>query len=161
MQTIPRAPDLTPPVLFTKAVEELAAQMNLDPYSLLNGLPFQCNGMVFALQHYGSQDETGATAFIDIGAADPGSEAASYKALLERNTIASAFQDGYFGILPQSDRMVYCLRIPLDGGDGDAARIAETLGGLAVGLETIQERLREATATGVPDGMLAASAQRL
>ncbi|MES2974774.1 MAG: hypothetical protein V4757_14250 [Pseudomonadota bacterium] len=130
---------MQPPEAFTAAVEEFAAHLGLDAQKLVQGHRFECNGVGFSLNHFGQLDPHAATVFMDMGQVAKGSEAVVFRGLLERNALSVASRDGYYGVLPESNTVVYCIRVPLDGDARGADAIALVVGSLADGINRLQE----------------------
>ena len=129
---------LLPPEAYTAAVGEFAAHLDLDAEKLIQGHRFECNGVGFSLNHFGQLDPQAATVFMDMGQVAAGSEAVVFRGLLERNALSVASRDGYYGVLPESNTVVYCVRVPLDGDTRGADAIALVVGSLAEGVNKIQ-----------------------
>lgn len=127
-----------PPIRFREAVEAFAAMTGLDADQLVNGVGFECNGVRFSLMHFGQYDAESAVLFMDMGEVEEPVPAHTLRFLLEHNALSAAYRDGYYGMLPHTNTIVYGLRIPLTEAQADAERIGATAGALATGINAIQ-----------------------
>ncbi|WP_048439442.1 hypothetical protein [Caenimonas sp. SL110] len=117
------------PPLFQKAVTDFARQTGLDAEPLFKGTALEHEGAHFWLRHFGDADATGLTIQMDIGEAPPDAQSlvAMTYPLLQSHLSMPPGIFGYYGYLPELNRLVHCTRISLDEVDDGAAAIVQAV----------------------------------
>ena len=117
------------PPAFHKAVAEFALLHGIEAEPIFEGNPIDHEGTLFWLRHFGDNDLNGLTLQMDIG--EPPAEehlAASMTThLLNSHLTMPPNVFGYYGYLPDVNRLVHCTRIALDEVEDSTSAIAAAI----------------------------------
>lgn len=97
---------------FMQAAGAFARRHALDEASVVLGEPFSIAGIPYCLIHHGTRDPDNATVLIDFGQYalnDSAARAGLFRSLLEHNARTPAALRGYFGLLPGTEQVRYCI----------------------------------------------------
>jgi hypothetical protein len=99
---------------FVEVVGEIAMQLGVDASPLIRGNVIELFGEKFAFIHFGADDPTGLTLFMQTAELkdEPGMDVA--RSLLEYNATTSAGAAGYFAIVPRTNTVVCCWRFDIE-----------------------------------------------
>jgi hypothetical protein len=127
------------PPKFQAAVTEFAGWTGLDANEMLAGKTFEVGSVPITLLHYGMADPSGATVVVDYGEFPPENELEILRGLLAHNLRTPAGRHGCFGLAPDANRMLYCIRVDLDQPGGGA----EAIGNMVTAtVESMQAMMR-------------------
>jgi len=129
------------PAAYREAVEAFAGKTGLPAAQLLEGLPFECDGARFRLEHYGAADPNGLVVMVEIGELDPEDEVIALRRLLESNALSPAAVSGYYSLLPGTSMVLYCIRLNLAAEPDAAEAMVRLMGTITTGVKTMVEEL--------------------
>jgi hypothetical protein len=136
------------PQAFQRAVARFADVLNLAPESLLRGVGFSHEQVVFWLLHHGEADPAGATVLMDVGVPpeQPAALAAMNEHFDQYRIELPAARSAYQGYLPELERLVCCTRIVLGDAEEGAMTIASVVAACTVlkrAMKTACEELKK------------------
>ena len=137
------------PHAFTAAVTTFAEITKLDPQALLRGDGLRIGEFNFWLQHYGEQDPTGLTIFVDLGRLDempPEQELPMLRQMLENNANNPAGLCGFFARRPDTGQLVYGFRLALDQTRNGGEALAQMLLSLLSATQLMRDTLLKSVA---------------
>ncbi len=123
------------PAAFLQAVQQLADKLGLDAQKLSEGARVEYKGIDFWLHHHGAMDRNGLTLSISTGTIPPQAQAGAYRHLLTHNAMTPAALHGYFGMMPDADIVLFCIRFDLDKTHDAADAIIALIGTMAYELQ--------------------------
>ena len=101
-----------PSPAFLATVRQLGEKLRFDTQKLGQGVEVEYKGIVFWIVDYGTLDPDGITVAFKTGTLQPEAPTSSLKELLIRNAVMPAVH-GYFGLTPDSDTVIFCIRFDL------------------------------------------------
>ena len=118
------------PVLFQNAVGRLAAGLGLESEPLIQGCALDADEFRFWLLHHSDADPTGLTIAMDMGSlpGDASTALARTASLLEYNASLPVARHGWYGWLPPLERLVYCMRVELEGLEDPEVEVTSRIG---------------------------------
>ena len=132
-----------------QAVSAFAQLMGLDAQALLGGCRFEYKGTGFRLEHYGALDPDGVVLVLEIGEFAQGQDDFVCRRLLEHHIQFPAGRFGYYALAPQSNLVLYCMRVELNAGSAHeviAAAMETASDGIARTLKEVAGVLEEVAA---------------
>ena len=101
------------PDAYRDAVYRFASAARLDADALQEGQGFDFGGVRFRLECYAQMDPDGLYLLVEVGQFEQGSAGSVCQRLLELNMLVPAARLGYYGVMPGSNMVMYCMRIDL------------------------------------------------
>jgi len=93
-------------------LREVAQTVGVDPAQFVETQTLVINGINIAFVHYGPFDPDHLTCCMELGDVSDGSIVEAYRTLLEQTVLSGA--GASFGLLPESGRPAFLLRLKLD-----------------------------------------------
>jgi hypothetical protein len=117
-------------------VAAFAREHALPADEVLAGQPFVCGQWRFALQRSPQLDPRGLVVMMDLGEIPEATAARVQLEMLAHNARRPSALLGHLGILPGTNRALYCVRLDQEKTDEPAALIAATVQSLAASLSS-------------------------
>jgi hypothetical protein len=153
------------PQAFQLAVMSLAERLGLPAQVLAQAEGFSFDDAEFWLVNYGDEDPHGATILMDLGAPpeDRKELVATTGAWLQYHALIPGVVHGYYGFLPDLNRLVYCTRVALDEVEDGGDAIEDALAACAAMMVEVRAAQADAPPAnaGAPGMVTAATANLL
>jgi hypothetical protein len=120
--------------VWKSAVMEFATVHGLPANAVLDGEPFLWGKWRFALHRHTQHDPCGLLLAMDLGEIPEATAAQVQLEMLGHNARRASALIGYLGIMPGTNRAVYCVRLDERKTDEPAALIAAIIHSLATSL---------------------------